>query len=181
VAQLSTLDHIRARNLFMTSEHILNPELVAVAESLEKEFRLLGVHHRKIPLAEWDCLPSEARKQIPPWLVTLLSSYSLLCPFLNVGEKFSEWGEVFSFWPPSVYLNGFSDSMYVDHIIKPGFIPLADTSDGSGNLWLTSITGDSSSPLYLFGLSGADRRLVCNNLSELLMNCKVDKDFWRKH
>ena len=165
----------------MVNEDILPNELIEIATSLEKQFRVLRVPSRKIPLAEWDCQSLEFRKVIPQWLITLLANHSLVRPFLDLGEGFSDFGEVFSFWPPAAYSKNFSDSMIDDHIVKAGFVPLSDTSDGSGNLWLTSITGDASSPIYLFGLSSCEIKLVGGNLTRLLTSCTVDGKNWRNH
>ena len=118
---------------------------------------------------------------MPHWLVSLLADYALVCPFLNVGEEFREHGELFSFWPPAVLSRSLSDSVFQDEIIAQGFIPLSDTSDGTGNLWLTGSTGDSLSPVYLFDLSDMERKLAADNLAHLLSGCKIDRENWRNH
>jgi hypothetical protein len=152
----------------MPNQNLLPKELVEIAVSLEKQFQKLNVPSRKIELAEWHCLSEESRKMIPNWLVTLLADYSLFGQALKLGKEFSKDGEAFCFWSPSIYSNGFTDYTYIEEILKPGFIPLSDTLDGTGNLWLTKITDNPFSPIYLFDLSGSEIKLIGGNLIELL-------------
>jgi hypothetical protein len=167
----------------MANEVILPNELIEVATSLEKQFQVLGVPSRKIPLAEWDCLSPKVRNLIPQWLIALLANHSLAGALLERPHEIHNWERYFSFWTPSNYAERVTPDDPVasrtngwwltEEFIKDGFISLSDESDGDE--WLTSIRGDASSPVYIYDLSGRQRKIASENLARFLASCKVSK------
>jgi hypothetical protein len=59
-------------------------------------------------------------------------------------------------------------------LIEEGFIPLCNESDG--DMWITSISGDASSPVFLHSLSGMERKLIAGNMALFLAGCKASHD-----
>ena len=168
----------------MANENILPNELIEVATSLEKQFQVLGVSSRKIPLAEWDCLSPKVRNLIPRWLIALLANHGLDNALLERPHERHEWMRYFSFWGPSNYVewitpddpsasrsNGWG---LTKEIIEEGFVPLCHESNG--DMWVTGITGDASSPVYIYDLSGRERILASESMAIFLASCKVSKD-----
>ena len=167
----------------MANENLLPKDLIAVATALEKQFQALGVPSRKIPLAEWDCLSPKVRNLIPRWLIDMLANHSLAGALLERPHETHDWERYFSFWTPSNYAERVTPDDPVasrdngwwltEEFIKDGFIALCDESDGDE--WLTSITGDASSPVYIYDLSGRQRKIASENLARFLASCKVSK------
>jgi hypothetical protein len=168
----------------MTNEKNLPTELIAAAQSWEKQFQQLGLSSRTIPLTEWDSLPPSARRLIPQWLMDLLATHSLAGPLLERSAEAGEFQRYFSFWLPVTYAQRVTPDDPVasakngwwltEEMINDGFIPLCDESDG--NLWLTSISGSASSPVYLCDLSAAMREAASDTMASFLASCNVSKN-----
>ncbi len=163
---------------------MLPPDLINTARDLERQFDSLSVNCRKVPLDEWNVLSAEVKALIPSWLVELLANHRLSGPLLERPHEYQEWERYFRFWSPATYLQRVTPNDPVasckngwwltEEMIRAGFIPLCDESDG--DLWATSLTGDASSPVYLYDLSGDERRMVAENMALFLAGCKVSPD-----
>jgi hypothetical protein len=145
----------------------LPEELAAAARSLEERFKLLRVPSRKIPLAEWKALSSDALKFIPDWIPTLLANYSLVEAVLACGNYQDpwSWSRLFSFFDPAEFQRVLTSGDYclkVD-ILDAGLVPISH--EQNGDLWTTSVSGGPSSPIYLYGLSEAKNILASSRLS----------------
>jgi ankyrin repeat protein len=159
------------------TEITLPPELVEAAGSLEQRLRLLNVPTRKVPLAEWTAIPTHIHDLIPNWIPTLLANFSLLGAVLEHQSSSGDetWPRSFSFWGPAEYasLSGKSRYCFADEFISDGLVIISDESNG--NVWLTSISGGPSSPIYLFDLSGHEKSIVCNRIALLLSSLAVSQ------
>jgi len=168
----------------MPSENELPRDLVSTARSLEERFQALHIPNYKIPLRDWDSVPSTARGFIPNWLRNLLAIHSLAGPVLERPHEHGEWERYFSFWTPSIYakrvtpddpvLSRNNGWWLTETIIKDGFLPLSDESDG--DLWIISITGGPTAPVYLFDLSGRKRKLAGESVAKFLATFTVSED-----
>ena len=157
----------------MHGEIELPSELLSVAHALEGEIHSLRLCGKIISRTEWESSPQHVRRLIPCWLMELLARYSITNVVLERRHEFEEWERYFSFWPPSWYADWLKTdrSIMSREIIKDGFFPLSNESDG--DMWVTSTTGGPSSPIYIFEQSAWKKTLVGNNLATFLASCKV--------
>ena len=168
----------------MASENMLPDELVKLAQTLEKQFQQLGLSNRAVPLAEWDSLTPKVRSLIPRWLTELLASHSLADVVFERPHECGEWQRYFAFWTPFNYRERVTPDdpiaskdngwWLTKEMIQEGFIPLCDESDG--DMWLTSIAGNASSPVYLYDLSGGKRKVAGDSMTNFLASLKICKD-----
>jgi hypothetical protein len=160
---------------------MLPPELINVATAMEQQFDSLKVNCRKVPLDEWNMLSAEVKALIPTWLMELMANHRLSGPLLERPHETGTWERYFRFWSPTTYLRMITPNDLVasqkngwwlaEEMIQAGFIPLCDESDG--DLWLTSLTGDASSPVILYDLSGDQRKVMAENMALFLVGCKI--------
>lgn len=163
----------------MISEVTLTTELTRAAESLELRLQLLSVPTRKVPMAEWNSMPEAIHRVVPGWIPTLLSRFSLFGSVLECAhnQQDATWGRYFCFWGPEEYSrNLFGDSHYCfkDEFIAEGLVMISDEADG--DMWLTSISGGHSSPIYLFDLSGHEKVLASSRMALLMASMAVSKE-----
>jgi hypothetical protein len=159
---------------------LLSPELVRSARKLEQEFQLLNLSARKVSLDEWNVLSQEAISCIPGWLTELLAMHSLVGPLLERPHEYAPYPRYFGFWWPPVYADRITPGdpiasekngwWLTEQFINDGFVPLSDESDG--DIWLTSISGDASSPVYLYSLAHDEREIASPSLASFLETCR---------
>lgn len=168
----------------MSIETALPSELANAAEDLERRFQMLRVPSRKIPAAEWEALPQKVQAFIPPWIRTLLSTYSLVGGVLECRDKWPEtdWRN-FSFWDPATFQQRLTsrDSILEQDILAAGFVPISDeVISASGDMWVTSITGGPTSPIYLFSLSAIENIFASSRMALFLASMAVSVDSFRE-
>jgi ankyrin repeat protein len=162
----------------MITEITLPLELIKAAESLEQRVRLLKVPARKVPLAEWNLVPQNIHDLIPNWIPTLLANFNLhgaVLEFQNNSEN-ATWPRYFYIWGPAEYarnLSGKSRYCFADEFIADGLVMISDESDG--DVWLTSISGGPSSPIYLFNVSGHEKSIASSRIDLLMSSMTVSK------
>jgi hypothetical protein len=159
----------------MANETLFPHDLLNVTQSLAEQFQLLHLPSRKIPVTEWDAVPPQIRELVPQWLADLLANYNLAGPVLERQHEFYKWNRNFSFWPPAYYAEriSFDDCIMKEEIIDAGLIPLSDA--GNGDLWLIKIADGPTSPVYLFDLSGMEKKLINDNLAFFLKSLKISR------
>ena len=168
----------------MTAMPTLPPELVEVATSLERQFQERGIHGQKVGLAEWDALSAKARSLIPSWLITLLANHALAGPILERPHESGRWMRYFCFWTPAEYAKRITpddpvrsrdnDWWLSEIIVGLGFIPISDESDG--DMWIASMTGGPSAPVYIYSLTGHETILMNDNMAGFLASFKISED-----
>jgi ankyrin repeat protein len=159
-------------------EITLPPELIEAATSLEEQLRRLNVPTRKVPLSEWNTVPQQIHDLIPNWIPILLANFSLLGAVLTHQNNLEEetWPRYFCFWGPAEYtrnLSGKNRYCFADEFIDEGLMMISDESDG--NMWLTSISGGPSSPIYLFNLSGHEKSIASSRIALLMRSMSVSE------
>jgi hypothetical protein len=159
----------------MITEVALPAELTKAAESLEQRLQLLRVPTRKIPLAEWNSMPEAIHQLVPSWIATLLVRFSLFGGVLECKHNQDyAWQRIFGFWGPEEYVSALSGDFYYcfkDEFIANGLIMISGENDG--DMWLTSISGGPSSPIYLFDLSGHRNILASSRIALLMASMAV--------
>jgi hypothetical protein len=160
----------------MIAEVTLPPELTKAAESLEQRLHLLSVPTRKVSMAEWNSMPEAIHHVVPSWIPALLSRFSLLGSVLECrhNQQNATWERCFCFWGPAEYtMNLFGESHYCfkDEFIAEGLVMISDEADG--DMWLTSISGGPTSPIYLFDLSGHEKVLASSRMALLMASMAV--------
>jgi hypothetical protein len=154
----------------MISEIVLPEELARSARNLEQRFQLLRVPTRKVALAEWDSLAPSIQKFVPDWIPTLLASYSLVGGVLESSESSDPEGfcRFFSLIDADEYKKVLSsrDGILEQEILAAGFVPISH--EQSGDMWVTSIKGGPSSPIYLYSLSGRKNIFASSRLALLM-------------
>jgi hypothetical protein len=163
----------------MIAEITLPSELCTAAESLENRLQLLSVPTRKVPMAECNLIPDTIHHLVPSWIPSLLSRFSLLGSVLECrhNQQTATWERYFCFWGPEEYArNLFGESHYCfkDEFIAEGLVMISDEADG--DMWLTSISGGPSSPIYLFDLSGHEKVLASSRIALLLASMAVSEE-----
>jgi hypothetical protein len=166
----------------MITEITLPPELSKAAESLEQRLQILSVPTRKVPMAEWNSMPEAIHHLIPTWIPTLLSRFSLLGGVLECrnNDGNATWERFFCFWGPAEYarnLFGGSHYCFKDEFIADGLVMISD--ENNGDMWLTSISGGPSSPIYLFDLSGHENILASGRMALLMASMAVSEESFR--
>lgn len=166
----------------MIIEVTLPPELTKAAESLEVRLQLLSVPTRKVQMTEWNSMPEEIHHLIPDWIPTLLSRFSLLGSVLECQNNYRHLKQqrLFCFWGPAEYTRNLSGESYYcfrDEFIAEGLMMISDESDG--DMWLTSISGGPSSPIYLFDLSGHENILASSRIALLMASMAVSWESYR--
>jgi hypothetical protein len=119
---------------------------------------------------------------IDAWIPTLLSRFSLLGSVLECSNNLEDatWQRFFCFWGPAEYTrNLFSESHYCfkDEFIAEGLVMISD--ECNGDMWLTSISGGPSSPVYLFDLSGHQNILASSRVALLMASMAVSEVSFR--
>jgi len=66
---------------------------------------------------------------------------------------------------------------FKDEFIEEGLIMISDESDG--DVWLTSISGGASSPIYLFDLSGHEKIFASSRIALLMVSMAVSSESFR--
>lgn len=159
----------------------LPTELIEAAQSLEQRLRVLEVPTRKVPLAEWNLVPQNIHDLIPNWIPTLLAHYSLLGAVLECENNYSaEWQRYFYFWGPKQFahkLSGKSRYCFTDELLAEGLVMIAHESNS--DMWLTSITGGPSSPIYLFDVSGHEKVFASWRMAYLMSSMAVSEQSFR--
>ena len=160
----------------MITEVTLPPELTKAAESLEQRLQILSVPTRKIPMGEWNAMPETIHHLVPSWIPSLLSRFSLHGAVLECRHNghTASWQRFFDFWEPEAYtqnLSGGSFYCFKDEFIAEGMVMISAETDG--DMWLTSISGGASSPIYLFDLSGHERILASSRIALLMSSMAV--------
>jgi hypothetical protein len=163
----------------MITEITLPPELTKAAESLETRLQLLHVPTRTVPIAEWNSIPEAILHLIPDWIPTLLARFSLLGCVLECqhNEDHCAWPRYFCFWGPEAYarnLWGEHCYCFTDEFIAEGAVMISDESDG--DVWLTSIKGGPSSPIYLFSVTGHEKIFASSGISLLMASMAVSPE-----
>jgi len=162
----------------MIAEITLPPELTQAAESLEQRLQLLRVPTRKVPMAEWNSMPEAIHPLVPAWIPTMLSRFSLLGSVLECRNNMEDatWQRFFCFWGPAEYtrnLSGENFYCFKDEFISEGLVMISDETNG--DVWLTSISGGPSSPVYLFDLSGHENILASSRIALLMASMAVSE------
>ena len=181
----------QAQNLDLTSqtmsiENILTRELMESASLLESRFRMLNVPTWKVPIEEWNSLPSNIQKLVPNWIPILLANYALTGAILECLNKNQRWPRYFWFNRPADYekvLEDVGDTSLEQEVLNEGLVPISD--ENNGDMWVTSISGGPQSPIYLYQHSGGDKLFASSRISLLMASMAVsEKSFelstWKK-
>jgi hypothetical protein len=165
----------------MFTEVVLPADLIQSAHSLEERLQLLHVPTRKIQLTEWNSLSSKIQNLVPNWIPTLLAKYSLIGGVLECGNCYEDqnWARNFCFWGPAEYERNLSSEDYNlgEEILATGLVPISD--EKNGDMWVTSISGGPSSPIYLFDLSGMKKILASSRLALLMASMAISEVSFR--
>jgi hypothetical protein len=132
------------------------PELARAARNLEERLDIAGIRSEKIPLSEWEALPSEIRALIPDWIPELLSTYQIAGVWLQFDNMRSEKGwEILGFTYPQEYRMYLDQNSYVRDLIGYGFFPFARNC-ANGSLWVTTLTDGPGGRISFLDHSGWD-------------------------
>ena len=152
--------------------------LTTAAILAEQQLQAKGVRARKVSRAEWDALPGQVQRLVPPWIRELMDAHSLLGLVMERRSLFphESWCRYFPFWSPDnfkdVLLSG--DPIMEEEIIAKGFVPISNESDG--DLWITPSDGDADAPILLFSLTGMERLPVFGSMTELMTVMSVSDE-----
>jgi hypothetical protein len=127
-------------------------ELEAAAVSLQTRGEVLTVPTRKIPLVEWEALPTRIRDQTPIWLRSLLSRYALHGLSLEYRDPIAEYLRIFSFLSPTEIKDIFCEGSLYEPLLATEFVPVG--YEANGNLWLAKKSPTPDTTVYLFEHSG---------------------------
>lgn len=130
-----------------TSEAI-TAELEAAAVSLQTRGEILTVPTRRIPLAEWDVLPTRMQNLTPVWLRDLLSRYALHGLSLEYRDPVADDLRLFSFLSPTEINGMFSAGTAYEPLLETQFVPVGYESHG--NLWLTKKSAIPDTTVFHF-------------------------------
>jgi hypothetical protein len=168
----------------MSADYKLPPELVQAAQSLEQQIRDSGVISRTIPLSEWDSLAPKIKNFVPRWLASLLANHKLAEVAFKRPHESQNWERYFYFWLPFAYAKRVTPDdpiasktngwWLTKEMIDRGYIPLSDESDG--DLWVTPISGDATSPIYLYSLTADCFILAGETIAAFLASCAISDE-----
>jgi hypothetical protein len=140
----------------MANEDLLPEELEKAARTLEERFMMLRIPARKIAAEEWNSVPADIRRHIPPWIEVLLSQFALAGAVLEYRDHKNPYVRQFSLYKPDEFTQGLKDAEIgcLGILPKYGFIPIAYEQDGS--MWVTRIAAGPSGEIYMLDHSGWD-------------------------
>jgi len=161
----------------MNIEATLTRELMESAKLLEERFRILRVPTRKVPIEEWNSLPSNIQKLVPKWIPILLANYALTGGILECGsfDVDEHWVRYFWFYGPTEYKKELSsgDPILEKEVIAAGLVPIS--FENNSEMWVTSISEGPTSPVYLWDPSGRDKIFASSRVSLLMASMAVSE------
>src|SRR5947199_10514399 len=87
----------------MANENLLPEELAKAARTLEERFQMLRVPARNIASEEWNTVPTNIRRHIPPWIEALLSQFALAEGVLEYRDHRNSYQRQFSLCKPDEF------------------------------------------------------------------------------